>query len=80
MFSGIIRQLPAVVTAAPSHLGRHFFPATRPLPTQAKTRSSSTSSARKRFPPVDNANSLIKTAHKRVPNSTAACRWASWWI
>jgi hypothetical protein len=64
MFSGIIRQLPAAVTAGALLMSAAVLPGHTAAANPDQDQKFFDLLGQKQIPPVDNANSLIETAHK----------------
>jgi hypothetical protein len=64
MFSGIIRQLPAAVTAVALLISAALLPGHTAAADPDQDQKFFDLLGQKEIPPVDNANSLIETAHK----------------
>ena len=78
MFSGIIRQLPAALTAVVLLISAAVLPGHTAAADPDQDQKFFDLLGQKQIPPVDNANSLIVTAHKACSaNSMAACRSAT---
>ena len=64
MFSGIIRRLPAAVTAVVFLISAAVLPGHTATADPDQDQKFFDLLGQKEIPPVDNANSLIETAHK----------------